>query len=203
MHKFYFSWIIKPMSPAFLVTLTDPSSKFASQSPYKTLILCAFEVTFKLDCVFVETDIDGFYALSTATSSGSGGVSQFNITNAGSGYTENDVLTENSGVNGAGTDCQLTFARTPATFIQGSAGTGTENDPYTGQRSQESFASSDNLLPTVNGGARSRGFIDLTILDGGSGFADSSDVTFSGTDITGSSGTGLSFRAVVLSLIHI
>ena len=157
----------------------------------------AFEQTLKLDCDIVQTDNDAFYALSTATSSGTGGVSQFNITNAGSGYTENDVLTENSGVNGAGTDCQLTFARTPATFIQVSAGTGTENDPYTGQRSQESFASSDNLLPTVNGGARSRGFIDLTILDGGSGFADSSDVTFSGTDITGSSGTGLSFRAVV------
>ena len=118
-------------------------------------------------------------------------VATYTVTDYGQGYDTGDVVT----FNGGGGNFALNINR--GFFPQEGTGSGTDSDPYLGDRLTNAYISCDSAIATANGGADSRVFISTTILNAGSGYANGTHA-FTGTEIQGASrGSGLALSVVV------
>jgi len=119
---------------------------------------------------------------------GSGVITDHTVTNYGVGLASGDVVSFGSGFT-------ITFAS--GFFASDGGGTGTETDPYTGNRAAKAYISCDSPIPTANGGNNSKQFIEVSLVTAGSGYANGTH-TFSGAEIEGvTQGTGLELSVTV------
>ncbi len=120
-----------------------------------------------------------------------GAVATYTVTDYGQNYNVGDVVT----FNGGNSDFKLNINR--GSFAREGTGLGNTASPYTGNRLINSYISCDSVIPSANGGAESRQFIEVVLSDAGSGYATGTHA-FTGTEITGNStGTGLALSVVV------
>ncbi len=127
----------------------------------------------------------------TVNTVSSGGVATYTVTDYGQGHDTGDVVT----FNGGGGDFKLNINR--GFFPEEGTGSGTELDPYLGDRLTNAYISCDSPIASANGGADSRVFISASIINAGSGYANGTHA-FTGTEIQGATrGSGLTLSVTV------